>query len=310
MPLVPAIEKILSNAPASADPPPETLLDEQAAREYAAALRAGTSAPPPSIEVANVEDRTLADRFTVRLYDDGGEGLRPGVVYLHGGGWALGDLDYQDAVCRRLATVAGAVVVNVDYRLAPEHRFPAALDDSYDATVWLVEHAAELGVDPARVAVMGSSSGANLAAAVALRARDSGGPALVLQVLVYPPLDSELSSDTYRTNGGGEYLLSTAQMSWFWQQYAHRPEDRVHPWASPRHATDLAGLPPAIVDTAEYDPLRDDGEEYAARLREAGVDTELRRQAGLIHGYVGLTATVPEAAVASVVERVRARLHA
>lgn len=309
--MLPTIRAVLDAIDASPRPPAETLTDEQAALDYVTAMRSAMVAREPTIAVAHVEDRTLCNRFGIRIYRNRQDQPLPAVVYFHGGGWATGDLDYQDAVCRRLALDGDCVVVNVSYRLAPEHRFPAAMDDAYDATAWVFEHAGEIGADPARIAIMGSSSGANLAAAVALRRRDTGDPSLTLQVLVYPPLDSEMASRSYGENAHG-YMLSAELMAWFWHQYVHRKQDRTNPWASPRHATDLAGLPPAIVETAELDPLRDEAEEYAARLRDAGVPVTLSRHDGLIHGYLGFTEAVPEAdaAVGSLIRRIRDRLHA
>jgi acetyl esterase len=186
------------------------------------------------------------------------------------------------------------VVVSVDYRLAPEAKFPAAPEDCYAALLWSATHAQSLGVDPSRVAVAGDSAGGNLAAVVALLAKERGGPALVHQLLVYPVTNFDLDTSSYLENADG-YLLTRDMMRWFWNHYLARPEDGAHPMASPLRARDLGGLPPATVLSAEFDPLRDEGEAYAARLREAGVPTELRRYDGMIHGFFGMTARIDRA---------------
>jgi len=197
----------------------------------------------------------------------------------------VGDLDSSDLRCRILAEWSACLVISVDYRLAPEHPFPAAVDDGYAATRWAAEQAAGLGSDPNRIAVGGDSAGGGLAAAVALAARDRGGPALVFQYLVYPMLDSAMLAPSYQENGVG-YGLSAETMAWYWQQYAPNQAARQDLLASPSRAPDLRGLPPAFVITAEYDPLRDEGEAYAARLKDAGVPVELKRYEGMIHGFL------------------------
>jgi acetyl esterase len=190
------------------------------------------------------------------------------------------------------------VVLSVDYRLAPEHRFPAAAEDAYAATAWAFAHAAELGAVPSRLAVAGDSAGGNLAAVVPLMARDRGGPPLRSQVLVYPAVDCAQNTPSCRDNGEG-YFLTAAHMRWYWEQYLGAA-DGAHPYASPLRATDLRGLPPAYVVTAEFDPLRDEGEAYAQRLRDAGVPVIVRRYDGMFHGFFSLADLLPAAREANV----------
>jgi acetyl esterase len=219
----------------------------------------------------------------------------PVVVYFHGGGWVIGDLEVVDQPCRQLASAAGAIVVSVDYRLAPEHRYPAAFEDSYAATVWVGAHAAEIGGDPARLAVAGDSAGGNLAAAVALAARDRGGPELAAQLLIYPVTDFNFGTASYHDNREG-YLLTKGSMQWFWAHYLGAQDLDKDPYACPLRADSLAGLPPAYVATSEYDPLRDEGEAYARRLEEAGVAVTAKRFDGMLHGFFWMLAAVPSAA--------------
>ncbi|HST40018.1 MAG TPA: alpha/beta hydrolase [Conexibacter sp.] len=272
---------------------------------------------PPTRSLRQVRDATIegpGGPLSVRIYRPG-EGSRPLLVYLHGGGWVMGDLAMHDATCRALAALAGCVVVSVDYRLAPEHPHPAALDDTLAALAWARANAAALGVDPTRIAVGGSSAGGNLAAAAALRLRDEaarapvagapGGlalPPLAAQLLLYPVLDSRMATASIAELGSG-HLLDRAQLAFYWDAYAPTASvDRTVPQVSPAHAATLAGLPPAVVLSAEHDPLRDEAEQYAARLRGAGVRVELRRARGQIHGFLALFQGEPE------VERLLARI--
>jgi acetyl esterase len=240
------------------------------------------------------DDRTLpgpAGPIPVRVYrprDDPAAVL----LYFHGGGWVLGNLVTHHGVCATLARLAGCVVCAVDYRLAPEHVFPAALEDAWAATTWTAEHAEELGGRPGALAVGGDSAGGNLAAVCALRARDAG-LRLALQLLVYPVIDADLESPTYREFADG-YSLTADTMRWFWEQYL--PEgDRFHPDASPLRAASLAGVAPALVITAECDPLRAEGEAYARRLEEAGVAVTLSRYDGMIHGFFRMPGVIDRA---------------
>lgn len=240
--------------------------------------------------VASVEDRVIpgpAGSLPIRIYTplDVARDPLPVLVYFHGGGWVFGSIEGHDPVCRALANHASCLVVSVGYRLAPEHKFPAAPEDCYAATKWVAEHAREVKVDPARIAVGGDSAGGNLAAAVALMARDCGGPELCYQVIIYGETDyPEPGTASYETYANG-YGLTRESMIWFWEQYLERPEDGVHPYASPLRAANLSGLAPALIITAEYDPVRDEAEHYARCLHEAGVPVRLSRYYGMIHGF-------------------------
>jgi len=285
MPLDPQARAILDQL-AAVDAPP---LNEQTPEEARAgfALLAAVAGPPE--EPVATEDSTLPGpngEITVRIYRPSGDGLLPVVVYFHGGGWVIGDIASHDTVCHRLAAGVPAVVVSVDYRLAPEHRFPAAVEDCDAATRWVAEHAADLGADPARLAVAGDSAGGNLAAVVARRARDRGGPPIAFQLLIYPGTDMTRSLPSHAQNGTG-YLLDSDTMTWFLGHYLDGADPR-QPDASPLFVEDLSGLPPALVVTAEFDPLRDEGEAYAERLAEAGVEVTSSRYDGMIHGFYGL----------------------
>jgi acetyl esterase len=226
--------------------------------------------------------------MALRVYTPLGAGeVESTIVYFHGGGWVMGDLESHDAVCRALSNAAASVVVSVDYRLAPEHRFPAAIDDAYAATCWVAENAVALGAgDPNRLVVAGDSAGGNLAAAVALESRDLAGPQLSFQALVYPVLDARFDTPSYVDNATG-YMLTRADMEWFWDHYCDAAA-RLQPYASPLQANSLERLPPALVLTAEFDPLRDEGEAYAARLIEAGVSATVHRYPGMLHGFLGM----------------------
>ena len=249
------------------------------------------------VEVGAVSD-VDAGGVPARVYRPEGDGPFPMVMMFHGGGWVIGDLDTADRQSREVCRGARALVVSVDYRLAPEHRFPAAADDCYAATCWAAEHASDHEGDASKLAVAGDSAGGNLAAVVAQMARDRGGPRLVFQLLVYPVTDGvDHDWPSYRDNGDG-YLLTSAAMGWFWNQYAPSAADRRNPHASPLRAGNLAGLPPALVMTAEFDPLRDEGEAYAHALDAAGVEAEFVRYDGFIHGFFSHTGTIPATRIA------------
>ncbi len=241
---------------------------------------------PEGEAIARVEDRTIpgpAGELPVRIYDPGGPGPKGVIAWFHGGGWVLGDLDGSDPGCRMLANASGCVVVSVDYRLAPEAKFPAAADDCYAATKWIAENASSFGADGARLAVGGDSAGGNLAAVVAQMAKAAGGPAISFQLLIYPVTDHNYGTASYSDNAEG-YLLTKDSMVWFWDHYLNSAADGDNVKASPARATDLSGLPRALVVTCEFDPLRDEGEAYAGALAQAGVPTTSVRFNGMIHG--------------------------
>ena len=282
MAIDPQAKFLLEQMKAAGAPPTYTLTPEEARQS----LTIGPLAGAPE-EVAKVENRTIsgfADDIRLRIYTPHGHGPFPVLIYFHGGGWVIGDLDTVDVPCRMLANRANCVVVSVDYSLAPEHKFPTAAEDAYLATEWVVENAKSIQGDSARVAVCGDSAGGNLAAVVTLMSRDRNGPPLLCQILVYPVTHHAYDTDSYRENAEG-YFLTKEGMIWFWNHYLRDEQDGKNPYASPLLAEDFSNLPPALVITAGYDPLRDEGEAYAARLKEAEVQVEVTRYDGMIHGF-------------------------
>jgi len=267
--------------------------DAERTEAIVAELRSAPLTGPAPFPVHEVWDFEI-EGTPVRGYRPSTDPDLPVVVYFHGGGWVFGDLETHDYPCRAMANAGRCLVLSVDYGLAPEHPFPEPVEECVTVTRWVVEHAASLGGDPRRVAVAGGSSGGNLAAAVALRARDSGFAELAAQVLVYPPLDATTSLPSYRENAHG-YNLSATEMRFYWAAYHQGEADLHEPLLSPLHAPDLSGLPPTMILTAEFDVLRDDGEEFGRRLREHGVEAVVRRYDGQIHGFLGLRAISPDA---------------
>ena len=245
-------------------------------------------------EVSRVEDRLIPGPgldIPMRIYTPVGSGPFPILVWFHGGGWVVGDLETADPTARHLSVGATCMVISVDYRLAPESKFPGPADDSYAATVWAAQHATRLNGDASKIAVGGDSAGGNLAAAVALMARDRGGLSLAFQLLVYPVTARDFDRSSYRQNAEG-YGLTLDAMRWYWDHYLQHPEDASNPYAAPLVAENLKGLPPALVITAECDPLRDEGEAFAKRLQAAGVPTTYSLYDGMIHGFFGMTAVL------------------
>ena len=263
----PQAQQILDGKAASGAPP----LWELSPDEGRAMVEANNAMIPAGPDLESVRDIVIpsqAGGLPARVYSP--SSAAPGlVVYYHGGGWVVGTLDSWDASVRGLAIASGCDVVSVDYRLAPEHGFPAAADDAYDALVWAASAAGPAAGRP--IVVAGDSAGGNLAAVSALRARDVGGPPIALQVLVYPVVDCDLDRRSYHEYDGDELILNRRDMTWFWDHYAPDPAARVNPYASPLRAADLSGLPPAYLVTAEHDPLRDEGFAYADRLRASRV---------------------------------------
>lgn len=248
-------------------------------------------------DIAAISDHSVpgpAAAIPVRLYRPQAEGVLPGLLFLHGGGWVMGTIEQYEHFARELALKSGCAVLSVEYRLAPEHPYPAAIDDCYAVLEWLTKSAGQLGIDPLRLAIAGDSAGGNLAAAVALLARDRRGPVLRHQLLIYPVTNRTCDTVSYHQND--RYLLTPDMMRWFWRQYlGDRGADET-PLAAPAEFSDLAGLPPATVITAEYDPLRDEGEDYALALTRAGVATEFVRAPGMIHGFMVMSGMVDAAA--------------
>ena len=285
MPLHPLAQAFL-DLPEVADAKPLCSMSVKECRRVSAEM---FSLGPPGEPVGSVEDRSIpgpAGDIPLRVYRPEGEGPFPVLVLFHGGGWVVGDLESQDVDARAIANAAKCVVVSVDYCLAPEHKFPAPAEDAYRATCWVAKNSLLLGGDGAPVAVGGMSAGGNLAAVVALMARDRGGPPIACQVLNVPVTDYSFDTDSYRENGE-DYVLTRAEMEWFWQHYLSRPEDGAHPYASPLRAADLSGLPAALVQTSEFDPLRDEGRAYADRLSAAGVPVSYTCYKGMLHMVQG-----------------------
>jgi acetyl esterase len=281
------LDKLASlNIPSKYETGPEIL------REQAKAGSLALSGAPP--EISRLENRRVpgpAGDVPIRIYTPAGSGPFPALLYCHGGGWVNCDLDTHEVICRTLANGAECTVVSVDYRQAPENKFPAGLEDCFAALVWLAANATALNADPAQLAVGGDSSGGNFAAALALLAREKGGPALVFQLLIYPIIDLRLATPSMERNGVG-YALTREDMFWYREQYIRDAADLQNPLASPGLAADLTNLPPAFILTAEFDPLLDEAEFYGKRLAAAGVPVKISRYDGQIHGFVRMTAVI------------------
>lgn len=291
MPLHPTLQAMVDKA--AGLPPLHTL--------PVATIRAGDMAryaPVPRPAVASVQDRDIPGprgALRVRIYRPGGQGNRPVVVFFHGSGFVICSIDTHDGLCRQICNRAGMVVVSVDYALAPEHPFPAAPEDCLAATLWVAQNAAEFGGDPARLVLAGDSAGGNLAAVTALRLRDSGGPAIAAQLLMYPVTDHPSAGMPSYAERGQGYGLTAAAMGWFWNHYLTDPAQGADPMASPNRAADLSRLPPAYVITAEYDPLRDEGAAFARRLAEAGNTVAHVNVPDANHGFLSWTGLIDTA---------------
>src|SRR5262245_18831413 len=290
MALDPQVQAVIDMVARSGRPAYHTLSPKDARQLFLETRPAATPTPPEIGSVRNVVAETPQDAIPLRDYRPAGlpdATSLPAYVYFHGGGWVIGDLATHDVICRQLTAASGASVISVDYRLAPEHKFPAAADDAWAATRWIVAHAAELGLDAGRLAVGGDSAGGNLAAVVALMARDAGGPAIRQQVLIYPVVDVMRETRSYVDFAEG-YMLTRDSMRWFVAHYLRSKDDAGDWRVSPLRAPSLAGLPPALIVTAGFDPLRDEGEMFAGRLRDAGVMVDYVCYGGMVHGFAGM----------------------
>ena len=293
--LHPQIQRVLQVMAEANLRPIEAMTPAEAREQMEATAQARKAEPLP---VDRVRERSVAGPagdIRLRLYWPNRAALLPAIVYYHGGGHVIGSLDTHDLVARNLCAGAEALVASVDYRMGPEHRFPAAVEDSFAALKWVHANAKELGADPDRLGVHGDSAGANLAAVVALMARDAGSPRLRLQSLVYPVADYRLVGDSYDKYAQGYGLLTRESMVWFRNHYLRSPKDAEDWRASPINAPSLGDVAPAIVITAECDVLHDDGERYAGALRRAGVPVEYKEYPGMIHGFFGMMPAVDDA---------------
>ena len=293
MPLHPQCKVVLDAIAAQGGKPIEESTPAEIRASRAKNAEAMAALAGPEQPVARVEDRTVpgpGGPIPVRVYWPVADRRLPILVYLHGGGWVFGNIGTVDRTCRALANTVECVVVNVGYRLAPEHKYPAAAEDAYAVIAHIAAHPQEFNVDAGRIAVAGDSAGGNLATVACLMARDRGGPRLVYQLMIYPVTDYDDDRPSSRENDG--YLLNHAVMRYFWDHYVTTPEEGRQPYASPLNAKSLAGLPPAMVITAECDPLRDQGEAYARRLQESGVPVTLKRYDGAIHVFFQMSAVI------------------
>ena len=290
------------------DPQAKTILEEDAARNLSAyhdlsppvarKQMLELSAPvDPQLTAERVVDQRIpgpGGEIPIRLYYPKGDRLFAVVVYFHGGGWVIGDLDTHHALCHALSKSSGCLVVAVDYRLAPENRYPAAVEDAYAATCWVADNAEAIQADAGRLAVVGDSAGGTQATVVAMMARDHGKPDIALQVLIYPIADHNFNTPSYLKNADG-YMLTRDLMMWFWNHYLADENLADDPYVSPLRAVSLSDLPQTLILTAEYDPLCDEGEAYAKRLQQAGVKVKLTRYDGMIHGFIRMTSRLDKA---------------
>lgn len=297
MPLDPQVQVLLDQMAALNAPVMSTLTPDMVRRDIKIQQEMAAGTPEP---VAQVVNRTIpgpAGEIPIRVYTPAGSGPFPALIFFHGGGWVICDLDTHDSLCRSLCNGAGCVVVSVDYRLAPEHKFPAAVDDAIAATRWIADNARKLGIDAEQLCVGGDSAGGNLSAVVAIHARDHGGPLLAGQVLIYPATDFAMSHPSH-SEPETSVLLTHSVIRWFRDHYLTGSHDADDWRASPARVETLAGLPPAFVITAGADPLRDEGDEYALRLKDAGVPVKHRTYPGQFHGFFTMGKLLQQANVA------------
>ncbi len=294
MPLDPQAEALLRSMKEAGAKPFETMMPAEAR----VAARAFKDLGGPPEDVSSLDHRFIpgptAD-LPVRIYRPAGarDEQLPGLVYFHGSGWVILNIEICDAFSRALANRTGCIVAAVNYQKAPEHKFPIPLDDCYAATRWVFDNAGELRIDPTRIGVIGDSAGGNLAAAVSLRARDENGPKLAYQVLVYPAVQYGWDTPSSLANAEG-FLLQRAGMEYFWKHYVRGPEDGKNPYCSPLAAADHSGLPPALIVSAEFDPLCDDGRNYADKLEAAGVPVKFHLYDGMIHGFLWMSGVLDQ----------------
>ena len=308
MPLDAQIESVMEQVAALGFPPSHTV-SAQEARSNAKARPRGKG--PDVHKVEDIKIPSDAGPIPARIYTPSDETSLPVLVWFHGGGWVVGDLESADATARHLCNESSSVIISIDYRLAPETKFPGAPDDCYAATQWVSENASSLNADPDKIAVGGDSAGGNLAAVVSLMARDKQGPKIGFQLLVYPVTEMNFNTKSYIDNAEG-YQLSRDGMIWYWDHYLEDKEASNNPYAAPMKAQSLQNLPPALIITAEYDPLRDEGKAYAERLKAEGVTTQYTMYSGMIHGFFGMASVVDKgrAAVKEAADAMRKALDA
>jgi len=285
MTLDPQAQALLDRVEQSGIPPYYRMTPEVARQFYEKACETGRGTPPEPFAVEEIDIPGPAGKLPALCYRPSEQKGLPVLIYFHGGGYTIGSPSSHDAVCRYLCMGADCLVVSVDYRLAPEHQFPAAMEDAFAATCWVAEHADELGGDPGRLAVGGDSAGGNLSAVTCLMARNAGYPRICYQLLIYPGTDMTESFPSHRSYGDG-YLLTNRLIRWFHQNYLPADTDLLDWQASPLHAQDHGNLPPALVITAGYDPLQDEGRAYAEKLAAAGVPVSFSHYEGMLHGFI------------------------
>jgi len=291
MPLDPQAQALIASMAGARPVEQMTVQEMRDGLEQRTRVTGGT--PEPVDQVISGEVPAPSGPIPVRIYVPHGSRPMPGLVFFHGGGWARGSLQTHDSLCRSLANAGGCCVVSVDYRMAPEHTFPAAIDDAVAATRWVAHNAQQLGIDARHLAVGGDSAGGNLAAAVALVLRDAGGPALAFQLLFYPVMDYNFDTPSYVDNAEG-YMLTRAAMRFYWRLYLRDESDADDQRAAPLRARDFANLPPALVITAEFDPLRDEGRAYADKLHGAGTPVIYREYPGMVHGFATMAGVLDQ----------------